>query len=536
MGRAKGTLKQTKINFAKTVTGNKEQTSTVLTKKDPVEKLTSVPLKKTDVSADVKTEIIITKKQVKDQDRSFVYVCTKCEGKFDSKKETEVEEVKEKKSSTKKSTAPISCEICGKAFTRKYHLDRHLLHTSCCPETKTKDHLSCEVCGKSFTRVDNLRMHLRAHLGVKSRSRTFECSYCEKTFYGSSLLNIHIRTHTGDKPFKCGWEGCDKAFPSSGAQTKHRRVHTGERPYECDICNNRFSARETLNRHKKTHTGKRDHVCKICGKTFIQNTQLKSHMFHHTGENAFTCDHCGKQFNRKMRLTEHVSYVHQGKQPPTCGMCKKQFIRREDLNRHLEIHTGKRIHLCPYPECGKNFVTKPAVKIHFRTHSKEEPSICSYCNRSFVRMDCLVRHMRTKHRNQLQDIIAKPENETKSKISRKAKTSKVESDEEETGAPIFLNDDELKKRISELLSIVIEESILSELGFGIKSVDEVLCAVIEQCSRQPLTKDSHEDDSTRMRENTKSLFSLVLDEEHIKSLLNNYTVDEVLTIVLKMSK
>ena len=133
--------------------------------------------------------------------------------------------------------------------------------------------------------------------------------------------------------------------------------------------------------------------------------------------------------------------------------------------------------------------------------------------------------------------------ELKSKLPRKAKLSSVqnvvkkeESDDEDAGAPIFLNDDELKKRISELLSIVIEESILSELGFGIKSVDEVLCSVIEQCSRQPLTKDSHEDDSTRMRENTKSLFSLVLDEEHIKSLLNNYTVDEVLTIVLKMSK
>lgn len=248
-------------------------------------------------------------------------------------------------------------------------------------------------------------------------------------------------------------------------------------------------------------------------------------------------------------------------------------------------------------------------------------------------MDCLVRHMRTRHRNQLQDIIASAEqqkmkkaqlklaggtvaidkkdekingdieiiyydndqveceteyfeiipiaedeqikvkseviktvhiitpettkklpvrkrvnskptdNEPESKKPRKAKASpskvvvsKEESDDEEAGAPIFLNDDELKKRISELLSIVIEESILSDLGFGTKSVDEVLCAVIEQCSRQPLTKESHEDDSTRMRENTKSLFSLVLDEEHIKSLLNNYTVDEVLTIVLKMSK
>lgn len=246
-------------------------------------------------------------------------------------------------------------------------------------------------------------------------------------------------------------------------------------------------------------------------------------------------------------------------------------------------------------------------------------------------MDCLIRHMRTKHRNQLQDIIAsaekqkmikaqlrlsqgtsitekkeektdgeieiiyynndqeveyeeffeiipiaeedleksqekepkedikleitkklpvrkrvnkiQAETEPQPKSTRKAKSSPLtkvpirdESDDDDAGAPIFLNDDELKKRISELLSIVIEESILSELGFGTKSVDEVLCAVIEQCSRQPLTKDSHEDDSTRMRENTKSLFSLVLDEEHIKSLLNNYTVDEVLTIVLKMSK
>lgn len=136
-------------------------------------------------------------------------------------------------------------------------------------------------------------------------------------------------------------------------------------------------------------------------------------------------------------------------------------------------------------------------------------------------------------------VNEKPAAEPKSKLPRKAKskvTKKEESDDEDAGAPIFLNDDELKKRISELLSIVIEESILTDLGFGIKSVDEVLCSVIEQCSRQPLTKDSHEDDSTRMRENTKSLFSLVLDDEHIKSLLNNYTVDEVLTIVLKMSK
>lgn len=115
--------------------------------------------------------------------------------------------------------------------------------------------------------------------------------------------------------------------------------------------------------------------------------------------------------------------------------------------------------------------------------------------------------------------------------------SKKDEDDEEYGAPIFLDDKLLMDRISDLLQIVIEESLLKELGFGKKPVDEVLCSVLEQCSRTPLKKgESEDDDSTRMRENTKQLFSMVLDEDHIKSLLNNYTVDEVITIVLRMSK
>ena len=91
---------------------------------------------------------------------------------------------------------PVQCPTCQKTFTRKYHLERHLVHTSCNPGTIERQEFSCEVCKKKFSRIDNLRMHLRAHLGQKSRSRDFQCPYCEKSFYGSSLLNIHVRTHT----------------------------------------------------------------------------------------------------------------------------------------------------------------------------------------------------------------------------------------------------------------------------------------------------------------------------------------------------
>lgn len=165
-------------------------------------------------------------------------------------------------------------------------------------------------------------------------------------------------------------------------------------------------------------------------------------------------------------------------------------------------------------------------------------------------MDCLIRHVRSKHREKLQQIIV--EAETKKIIKTLNGTDEVEiiylKDEaatddmeaveiEDEAAPIFLDDSLLKERISDLLQIVIEESLLKELGFGAKPVDEVLCSVLEQCSRKPLLmEDGCEDDFTRIRENTKQLFAMVLDEDHIKELLNNYTVDEVITIVLRMAK
>lgn len=174
-------------------------------------------------------------------------------------------------------------------------------------------------------------------------------------------------------------------------------------------------------------------------------------------------------------------------------------------------------------------------------------------------MDCLVRHLRMKHREMLKQIIVEAEtkkikrtlgaeggleeveiiyeavDENEYEIANEAEMSELMIVGDEP-APIFLNDDLLKERIAELLTIVIEEGVLKEQGFGHKPIDVVLSSVLEKCCRSPLHKDNVPDDSTRIRENTKILFSLVLDDDHIKTLLNNYTVDEVITIVIRMSK
>lgn len=139
-------------------------------------------------------------------------------------KKTRKSNIKQKTPKKNKSerNESISCKKCNKVFTRKYHLERHLIHTKCNDGQVKREVLDCEVCGKTFSRIDNLRMHLKGHLGQKTRNRDFQCQYCEKSFYGSSLLNIHIRTHTREKPYLCHWPDCNKGFPSSGALTKHK--------------------------------------------------------------------------------------------------------------------------------------------------------------------------------------------------------------------------------------------------------------------------------------------------------------------------
>lgn len=435
--------------------------------------------------------------------------------------DTDSQEVEESAVSTI-SEGAFACHVCEKTFTRKYHLDRHMQLTPCSGQPPPSH--PCDVCGKVYTRKDNLREHLRVHAGEVTRKKKFQCSHCPKMFHGASLLKIHERTHSGEKPFVCDF--CPKAFPSGGALAKHIRIHTGEKPYACPAegCHVRFSLKGTLNRHMRIHTGIRPHKCPHCEKQFIQIGGLKAHMFYHTGENGFKCEFCDKVFNRKARLQMHTRYVHEKEKPFECPDCSKKFTRKEDLNRHSVLHTGERKFSCQ--KCDKSFAIRPSLKLHMMTHVKEAPRSCNECGRAFIRKDCLLRHIRKKHRGKLDQILAEEEEEAAAPFAFVTPPE---------GTPKVLTETKLVEAIKELLTLLVDEPTLESFGWPDAPIDKLLESVIKRCGHNPVDAEQYEY-YERLRENSKLLFTVVIDDNAVKSLLNNQTVDEVILHVLKLAK
>lgn len=92
------------------------------------------------------------------------------------------------------------------------------------------------------------------------------------------------------------------------------------------------------------------------------------------------------------------------------------------------------------------------------THRREPPQSCAECGRAFIRQDCLMRHIRAKHRDLLEDVLG--EAERKHLQLQMFNIALKASEKMKTGETNLLSINELLEAITELLTVLIEKETL----------------------------------------------------------------------------
>lgn len=180
---------------------------------------------------------------------------------------------------------------------------------------------------------------------------------------------------------------------------------------------------------------------------------------------------------------------------------------------------------------------KSSLRIHLLTHTKEPPRACNYCNRAFIRQDCLLRHMRSKHRDKLEEILIEAERK-KLQLQLLTITNEVRRNDTNVfnAAPPGENSEtNLEQNVAELLKLLVDEDTLKSFGSPDTPIDQVLDMVIKRCGHQPV-ENPDLSPIDRLRENAKLLFTVVIDDAAVKTLLNNQSVDDVILHVLCLAK
>ena len=175
----------------------------------------------------------------------------------------------------------FKCEICHKEFTRPDLLNEHVDNHVCEPDSsrdvsqeteqssnaemhmperpfpcKIQHRFACKICGKRYTKKSNLQRHMWRHT-----DDAYECELCQKLFTRVDLLKQHVDAHM--------------------KQDVQEHEHLSEPPGSADVrLKTEPSSASTDDSVDKV--SKLSHVCDICSRTFEDERVFETHMRLHS--------------------------------------------------------------------------------------------------------------------------------------------------------------------------------------------------------------------------------------------------------------
>ncbi|KAM4547041.1 PR domain zinc finger protein 15 [Fundulus diaphanus] len=327
---------------------------------------------------------------------------------------------------TKYRKEPSPCPICGKVFSCRSNMNKHLL-------THGDKKYTCEICGRKFFRVDVLRDHIHVHfkdialmdeqeredfikkIGISPddsddtddeededdpEHHKYNCKKCQLSFAKGKDYLKHIMELHKEKGHSCGI--CNRHFALKATYNAHLVIHREQLPdpavqkyiHPCEICGRIFNSIGNLERHKIIHTGVKSHGCEKCGKSFARKDMLKEHLRVHDDNRDYLCAECGKGMKTKHALRHHMK-LHKGIKEYECKECNRKFAQKVNMLKHYKRHTGIKDFMCEL--CGKTFSERTTLETHKLIHTVGKTWKCEHCDKKYLTEYMLQKHIHLTH-------------------------------------------------------------------------------------------------------------------------------------------
>ncbi|KAJ7996747.1 hypothetical protein DPEC_G00240230 [Dallia pectoralis] len=327
---------------------------------------------------------------------------------------------------TKYRKEPSACPVCGKVFSCRSNMNKHLL-------THGDKKYTCEICGRKFFRVDVLRDHIHVHfkdialmdeqeredfirkIGIsvdtsddtddsdeedEPETHKYSCKKCPVTFLKGRDYLKHIMDLHKERGHGCII--CNRRFALKATYNAHLVIHREQLPdpavqryiHPCEMCGRIFNSIGNLERHKVIHTGVKSHGCDQCGKSFARKDMLKEHLRVHDNIRDFLCAECGKGMKTKHALRHHMK-LHKGIKEYECKECNRKFAQKVNMLKHYKRHTGIKDFMCEL--CGKTFSERNTMETHKLIHTVGKTWSCVVCDKKYVTEYMLQKHVQLTH-------------------------------------------------------------------------------------------------------------------------------------------
>ncbi|XP_035537977.1 sal-like protein 1a [Morone saxatilis] len=336
---------------------------------------------------------------------------------------------------------PFKCKVCGRAFTTKGNLKTHYSVHRAMPPLRVQH--SCPICQKKFTNAVVLQQHIRMHMGGQIPNTPLPESYPESMASDTGSFeerNFDDLDNFSDDNIEGMEEGPDSSVPDTpmSADASHDSLCNSPAPPEM-ACQEGQEKNGQENAHNNEIHELQVSQMKAMANGLVEGDCLTNDSSSLGGdvESQSAGSPAVSESTSSMQAPSPTSLQPQPRKSPSLEERHQRALSFENTSASfLQSHPSNigaldltsvnpskdplgmifafrersTIKNTSCDICGKTFACQSALDIHYRSHTKERPFICTACNRGFSTKGNLKQHMLTHQMRDLPSQLFEPSN------------------------------------------------------------------------------------------------------------------------------